>query len=62
MHAILCRCYVAVSVANGNPSLIPTRNEHTECMHMLKVSNIPEVAVEFEHYHTYVALHMYIYI
>ena len=45
----VCRCYVAVSVANGNPSF---HNEHTACTCILKVSNIPEVAVEFECYRT----------
>ena len=32
----------------------------TACTCMLKANNIPEVAVEFEHYCTYVALHTYV--
>ena len=34
------------------PLLIAAHNEHITCTRMLKVSNIPEVAVEFERYHT----------
>ena len=34
------------------PLLIAAHNEHTTCTRMLKVSNIPEIAVEFEHYDT----------
>ena len=46
----VCWCHVAVSVANGNLFIIPAHNEHTACTRMLKVSNIPEFAVEFERY------------
>ena len=42
----------------GIPLLIPVCNEHTACTGMLKGSNIPKVAVELEHYCTYVALHI----
>ena len=46
--------YAAVSVATvtGIPLLLLICNEHTACMRMLKVSNIPEVTVEFERYRT----------
>ena len=45
----------------GIPLVIPTRNEHIACTPVLKVSNIPEVAVESEHYRTqlYICLCMY---
>ena len=46
--------YVAVFVANGNPSF---RNEHTACMDVLKVLK-QEVAVEFEHYRTKLYIYM----
>ena len=46
----------------GIPLLIPTHNEHTVYMRVLKVSNIPEVAVEFEHYRTQLYIYMYSYV
>ena len=49
IHTYVGAMQLYLHIANGNPSFC---NEHTPCMHVLKISNIPEVAVEFKHYRT----------